>query len=129
MVRFLDRHTSRPVVRIRKGTYGKYRPTRQWRVSEARSCNSQQAVFGLVSARSAPAHTISALPPKADMVRRDRDVRFVPEADIREMTCVKQKGRLARAVVSPMIGNFGPMRIRKSGRPGDEVPTSQDKST
>jgi hypothetical protein len=28
-----------------------------------------------------------------------------------------------------MIGNFGPMRIRKSGRPGDEAPTSQDKST
>ena len=27
-------------------------------------------------------HLMSALPPKADMVRRDPDFRFVPEADI-----------------------------------------------
>jgi hypothetical protein len=27
---------------------------------------------------------MSALPPKADMVRHDRDVRFVPQADITE---------------------------------------------
>jgi hypothetical protein len=26
-------------------------------------------------------HATSALPPKADMVQRDRDVRFVPKAD------------------------------------------------
>jgi len=45
---------------------------------------SQKRAFTLVL-------PMSALPPKADMVPRDRDVRFVPEADIRQ---VQQSDRL-----------------------------------
>ena len=37
---------------------------------------------------------MSALPPKADMCSATRDVRFVPIADIREITLQKQKDRL-----------------------------------
>ena len=36
---------------------------------------------------------VSALPPKADMCGATRDVRFVPIADIRGTTYVKQKDR------------------------------------
>jgi hypothetical protein len=43
---------------------------------------------------------MSAFPPKADIRQHRLDVRFVPEADIREMTCVKQKRRLARGGLS-----------------------------
>jgi hypothetical protein len=39
---------------------------------------------------------MSAIHTKADIPQHRFDVRFVPIADIREMTCVKQKGRLAR---------------------------------
>ena len=42
---------------------------------------------------------------------------------------ISRRPKGATLVRAPMIGNFGPMRIRKSGRPGDEAPTSQDKST
>ena len=43
---------------------------------------------------------MSALPPKADMCAALAYVCFGPEADIREMTCMKQKGRLARGGLS-----------------------------
>jgi hypothetical protein len=42
---------------------------------------------------------MSALPPKADICSATRHVRFVPIADIRGMTGVKEKDRLA--AVSP----------------------------
>ena len=42
---------------------------------------------------------MSALPPKADMCGALAYVCFVPKADIRETTCIKQKDRLA--AVSP----------------------------
>jgi|SRR6476646_1022553 hypothetical protein len=42
---------------------------------------------------------MSALPPKTDIELAGEDVRFVSIADIREMTCVKQKDGLA--AVSP----------------------------
>ena len=44
---------------------------------------------------------MSALPPKADMCSATRNVRFVPIADIREMTCVKHY--LATGVCIEMI--------------------------
>ena len=37
---------------------------------------------------------MSPLPPKADICSAQAHVRFVPEADIREMTLQKQKDRL-----------------------------------
>jgi hypothetical protein len=37
---------------------------------------------------SRPEISMSALPPKADIVQHDRDVRFVPEAD----SCTAEKG-------------------------------------
>jgi len=36
-----------------------------------------------------PWRAMSALPPKADMVQHDRDVRFVPKADIRATASAK----------------------------------------
>ena len=42
---------------------------------------------------------MSALPPKADLCGALAYVCFVPKADIRETTCIKQKNRLA--AVSP----------------------------
>ena len=38
---------------------------------------------------------MSAFTPKADINWRHSNVRFVPIADIRELTCAKQKDRLA----------------------------------
>jgi hypothetical protein len=42
---------------------------------------------------------MSALPPKADMVQHDRDVRFVPKADIRH--CSKTRPEI-RGVHTPV---------------------------
>ena len=53
---------------------------------------------------------MAAIAAKSDTCSALAHVRFVPEADIREMTCVKQK-------ISPMIGNFGPCALGRAGAP------------
>jgi len=54
---------------------------------------------------TAAADGLKVLDPKRPIREADirlpfDDVRYGPEADIREMTCVKQKGRLARGGLS-----------------------------
>ena len=70
---------------------------------------SQKRAFTLVL-------PMSALPPKADMVPRDRDVHFVPDADI---TQVQQSNRLpARLAVTGKV-DYGV--DDDTGRDGDQV--------
>src|SRR5262249_22219933 len=45
---------------------------------------------------------LSALPPKADMVQHDRDVRFVPKAD--KVRCSKQRPIMVRKSLSKFMG-------------------------
>jgi hypothetical protein len=46
-------------------------------------------------------NTMSALPPKADMVQHDSDVRFVPKAGIRDNVECERKTALRRSLKGP----------------------------
>jgi hypothetical protein len=58
---------------------------------------------------------MSALPPKADMVQRDRDVRFVPEADSCSAATTESSGATDQA---PGMGRTG---ITSTASPGKIV--------
>jgi hypothetical protein len=67
------------------------------------SALGQKQTFG-------PFITMSALPPKADIRQRHRDVRFVPIADIGLMDCAVMKGEKAN-----LVGGLLPPKVDHCG--------------